>query len=130
MPYPAKESAMEMPTQGYIRVYIRDHLAADQVSEDVRVVVDSQEAGLIALDQQHTASVIPVELAASGRHSYVLEVDAMVRKDGGRAERQHYVGRGTFLAMPEQVFRLAADRTAGDWTVHLEPDRDELEIDQ
>ncbi len=120
---------MEARTQGPVRVYIRDHLAADQIAEDVRIVIDSREAGRFTLDQEHTASVIPVEVATPGQHSYVVEVDATVRMDG-KAERKHYVGQGTFMASADKVFRLAADRTGNGWLVHLEADLDEQESDQ
>ncbi len=117
-------------TQGSTRIYIRDHLGADQVSEEVRILIDSREAGSFSLDQEHTASVIPVDVAAPGEHSYVVEVDAMVRKNGGAAEPKHYVGQGKFMASPDRVFRLAADRTSNGWLVHLEPDFEEQEGDQ
>jgi len=121
---------MQASTQGPIRVYIRDHLAADQISEDVRILIDSREAGRLSLDQQHTAEVVPLEVAAPGQHSYVLEVSTMVRKSRGQPERKQYVGQGTFTVSADQVFRLAADRTGDGWAVHLEVDLDEQEGDQ
>ncbi len=117
-------------TQGSTRVYIRDHLGADQVSEDVRILIDSREAGRFSLDQQHPASVIPVEVSAPGQHSYTVEVSAMLRHDRGQPERKEYRGQGTFMAVPDKVFRLAADRNGSRWMVHLESDMDEQEIDE
>lgn len=121
---------MAASVQGPVRVYIRDHLAADQISEDVRILIDSREAGRLTLDQEHTASVIPVEVAMPGQHSYVVEVDATIRSDGGKAERKRYVGQGTFMVSADKVFRLAADRTGNGWLVRLEADQDEQESDQ
>ncbi len=112
------------------RVYIRDHLGADQVSEDVRILIDSQEAGRFSLDQQHPASVIPVEVGTPGRHDYTVEVSAMLRRGRGQPENRKYVGQGTFVASPDKVFRIAADRTDNAWMVHLEVDMDEQEIDE
>ncbi len=121
---------MEARTQGPVRVYIRDHLGADQLSEDVRILVDSREVGRLSLDQQNTASVIPVDVGAPGQHSYVLEVSAMLRRDRDLPEKKEYVGQGTFTASPDKVYRLAADRTGNSWNVHLEADQDEQEIDE
>jgi len=112
-----------------VRVYIRDHLAADQVSERVRIVVDSREAGRFSLNQHYPASVIRFEVAP-GEHSYVVEVNTTLRTDGGKPEKQKYVGQGTFMASANRIFRLAADRTGEGWMVHLEADQDEQEIDQ
>ncbi len=117
-------------TKGSTRVYIRDHLGADQVSEDVRILIDSREAGRFTLDQEHPASVIPVEVATPGQPSYTVEVSAMLRRDRGQPERKEYVGQGTFMAVPDKVFRLAADRTGNRWMVHLEADMDEQEVDE
>ncbi len=117
-------------TQEPTRVYIRDHLGADQVSEDVRILIDSREAGRFSLDQQHPASVIPVEVGTPGQHRYTVEVSAMLRRGRGQPENKKYVGEGTFVASPDKVFRIAADRTANSWMVHLEADMDEQEIDE
>ncbi len=117
-------------TQGSTRVYIRDHLGADEVSEDVRILIDSREAGRLSLDQQHPVSVIPLELSAPGQHSYTLEVSAMLRRGRGQPERKEYVGQGTFMVIPDKVYRLAADRMGNGWKVHLEADMDEQEIDE
>jgi hypothetical protein len=117
-------------TQGSTRVYIRDHLGADQVSEDVRILIDSREAGRFSLDEQHPASVIPVVVSTPGQHSYTVEVSAMLRRGRGQPERREYVGQGTFIAAPDKVFRLAADRTGNGWMVHLETDMDEQEVDE
>ncbi len=116
--------------QSLTRVYIRDHLAADQISEEVRILIDSREAGRLSLDRNNMASVIPVDLDTPGQHRYALEVTAIVRSDGGPAERKKYGGEGTFMASPDRIFRLAADRTGDGWKVHLETDQDEQEIDQ
>lgn len=117
-------------SQASTRIYIRDHLGADQVSEDVRILIDSREAGALTLDQEHPASVIPVDVASPGRHSYTVRVKAMLRRDRGKPESREYVGQGTLMIAPEQVFRIAADRTGDGWMVHLEPDMDEQEIDE
>lgn len=118
------------PAQGSTRVYIRDHLGADQLSEDVRILIDSREAGRLSLNQQNPASVIPVEVSSPGQHSYTVEVSAMLRRERGQPERMKYVGQGTFMATPDRVFRLAADRTGNSWKVHLESDMDDEEIDE
>ena len=124
------QARAQAATQGSTRVYIRDHLGADQVSEDVRILIDSREAGRFSLDQQHPASVIPVEVSTPGQHHYTVEVSAMLRRERGQPERKEYVGQGTFMASPDKVFRIAADRTGNRWEVHLESDMDEQEIDE
>ncbi len=121
---------MEPRSQRPVRVYIRDHLAADQISENVRILIDMREAGRLTLDQENTASVIPVDLSAPGSHSYVLEVKSVFRKERGHPEQREYVGRGTFTARTDKVFRLAADRTGNGMEVRLEADEDEQEIDE
>lgn len=117
-------------TKGSTRVYIRDHLGADQLSEDVRILIDAREAGRFSLDQEHPASVIPVEVSSPGQHSYTVEVSAVLRRERGEPERKEYVGEGTFMASQDKVFRIAADRIGNRWKVHLESDLDEQEIDE
>lgn len=110
--------------QAPIEFYIRDHLAADQISEDVRVLIDSREAGRLSVDKDHLISVLPVTVSEPGQHQYTLEVTALMSK--GRARMQR-VGQGTFVAAQGKTFRLTGGRTGDAGAVRMEEEEEEIE---
>lgn len=124
----AREGARSGHTGGAhvpIEFYISDHLAVDQISEDVRVLIDSREAGRLSVDKDHTISVLPVTVSEPGQHQYTLEVTTLMGK--GRGEKMQRVGQGTFVAAQGKTFRLTGDRMGDSWSVRMEEEEEEIE---
>ncbi len=125
----AREGARSGYTGGAhapIEFYISDHLAVDQISEDVRVLIDSREAGRLSVDKEHMISVIPVTVSEPGQHQYTLEVTTLMGK-GRTPEKMQRVGQGTFVAAQGKTFRLTGDRTGDAWSVRMEEEEEEIE---
>ncbi len=121
------QAGLASAAQGPIQLYIRDHLGVNEVREEVRVLIDAQEAGRLSVDSLHPMSVLPVTVAGAGRHSYTLEVSAFFRPEQGELKKVERTAKGDFMAAPGKTFKLAGIGTGDAWAVHLEEEPEEIE---
>lgn len=104
--------------------YLRDELGEDQVSEQVRVLIDGSEVGTLTVNEHFPRSRIAVTVPSAGRYSYVLEATAVFRG----ANRKPYTivgaGQGNISVSHGKTFELASTVTGDTWMAHVQEVRE------
>jgi hypothetical protein len=114
-PGPQPEMAAEP-----ITFYVIDSLGENQISEQVRILIDGQEAGTLTVDENFPKTRLPIRVPEAGRYSYVIEAQGVFAlEDGGKGEFAG-AGQGAINAVDGKTFELAATITGETWMAHLE----------
>jgi hypothetical protein len=115
--HPPTPPASEAP----VTVTIRDALGDDQVSEQVRVLVNGNEMGMLTVNEHYPLSTLTVTVPKEGQYSYMLEARAVfVDEDGGGAREIVGAGQGAINIRAGKTFELSSTLTGDTWLAHVE----------
>jgi hypothetical protein len=102
-----------------VTVTIRDSLGSNQISEQVRVLIDGDEAGTLTVNEHYPQSTLTVTVPTEGQYSYILEARAVfVEEDGGMREMVG-AGQGAINIRAGKTFELSSTLTGDTWLAHV-----------
>lgn len=104
-----------------VTVTIRDALGDGQVSEQVRVLVNGDEAGTLTVNEHYPLSTLTVTVPKEGHYSYILEARAVfVDEDGGGMREIVGAGQGAINIRAGKTFELSSTLTGDTWLAHVQ----------
>lgn len=113
------------PFETPVTVTIRDELGDDQISEQVRVLVNGDEAGTLTVNEHYPSSTLTVTVPKEGQYSYTLEARAVFIDDDRNGMREIFgAGQGAINIRPGKTFELSGTRTGDTWLAHVQEVRD------
>jgi hypothetical protein len=98
---------------------IRDRLGENQVSEQVRILVDGRDVGTISVNEHYPLAMITATVPRDGQHSYVLEARAVFNVNGDLREIVG-VGQGMINVSTGKEFELMSSFSGNTWLAHME----------
>lgn len=112
---------------GLIYFKIRDELGENQISEQVAILVNGREAGILTVNEYYPTSTLTVAVPHDGDYSYVLTAIAVFREEDGTQREINGAGQGIISAKNGDLFyELASSITGDTWLAHMEYVKNEL----
>jgi hypothetical protein len=99
---------------------IVDSLGENQVSEQVRVLIDGKEVGILGINEHYPNCNITVSVPRPGQYSYVLEAKAVFRNLHGQLYEIVGVGQGNIFVSHGKKYELASTITGDTWLAHMQ----------
>jgi hypothetical protein len=98
---------------------IRDRLGENQVSEQVRILIDGRDVGTISVNEHYPDAMITATVPTDGQHSYVLEARAVFDVNGDLLEIVG-VGQGIISVNKGKEFELMSSFSGNTWLAHMQ----------
>jgi hypothetical protein len=115
--HPSALTGSETP----VTVTIRDELGDGQVSEQVRVLVNGDEAGTLTVNEHYPLSTLTVTVPREGQYSYILEARAVFANEDGSDMREIVgAGQGAINIRAGKTFELSSTMTGDTWLAHVQ----------
>jgi hypothetical protein len=102
-----------------VTVTIRDSLGSNQISEQVRVLIDGDEAGTLTVNEHYPQSTLTVTVPKEGQYSYILEARAVFVDDDGGMRELVGAGQGAINIRAGKIFELSSTLTGDTWLAHV-----------
>jgi hypothetical protein len=103
-----------------VTVTIRDALGDDQVSEQVRVLVNGEEAGTLTVNEHYPLSTLTVTVPTEGQYSYTLEARAVFVDEDGEMREIVGGGQGAINVRAGKTYELSSTLTGATWLAHVQ----------
>jgi hypothetical protein len=100
-------------------ITIRDRLGENQISEQVRILIDGRDVGTIAVNEHYPVAMITASVPSEGKHSYILEARAVFDFNGHLREIAG-VGHGMISISSGKEFELMSSFNGNTWLAHME----------
>ena len=115
---PATSMNSDPPSLSTFSIF--DNLGEDQVSEQVRILIDGKEVGTLTVSEDYQYSGINVTVPTAGRHGYDLEATAKFRDEDGRIYTIIGGGQGSINVSAGKVFELTSTIIGSTWMARME----------
>lgn len=100
-------------------ITIRDRLGENQISEQVRILIDGRDVGTISVNEHYPVAMITAIVPSDGKHSYFLEARAVFDFNGHLREIVG-VGHGMISVSSGKEFELISSFNGNTWLAHME----------
>ncbi len=114
------KSPTDPPTPTSIAFSLFDQLGEDQISEQVRVLINGRDVGTLSVSQQRPSASLTVSVPKAGQYSYMLAADAVFRDGSGRHVRLSGVGQGQIEVSDRKRFQLSGGISGDTWIATVE----------
>jgi hypothetical protein len=101
-----------------IEFRIHDLLGANQISEQITIIIDGKNVGNLTVNEQYPSSNLLVNVSQTGQHSYTLETHSIFNVDG---TQQEFVGAGQGMINVEngKNFDLIGSIAGTNWILSM-----------
>lgn len=116
---PATDSPVSQPARALENVVVHNQLGANQVSEQVTLLVNGRVAGTLVVDQQNPRADLRLDLPSAGTYSYTAQAQAWFRDAYGQMVQGVGAGQGQIDVAAGKHFDLVGSWSGNTWLISL-----------